>query len=426
MMPVWHYIRIASGRVSVESAELQLMRESHQVVFCREALPSLPVLEREWRILESVASPSFFTSWQWIGTLVSAIPPANRPKLLRGRMNGETIALALLGANQRRRRRGLIRSRTLYLNETGDARFDSLTIEHNGILMATGWEKAIWDGVVNWFAGICKEADELHLSGSVSRFPEDSLEAYGLARSETVLPSYSVDLYRLAASDGELYPVLSANARQQLRRAVRYFERYGPVHLSEAENVAEALRFFASLKALHCASWERRGKPHSFTGEFFEPFHRLLIERSFAKGGTRLLRASAGNRVIGYLYNFQSGNRIYTYQSGFDDANRRERPGIVTHALAIRHAFRSGAAVYDFMAGHNRLKESFATCCEPMVWQVIQQNRLAFRLEDLARRLKQALSSAGPRAERLSGEKELADGTARRYGSAAHSRISRR
>ena len=36
------------------------------------------------------------------------------------------------------------------------------------------------------------------------------------------------------------------------------------------------------------------------------------------------------------------------------------------------------------MAGRNRLKESFATRCEPMLWQIVQQPRLAFRLEDFA------------------------------------------
>lgn len=149
------------------------------------------------------------------------------------------------------------------------------------------------------------------------------------------------------------------------------------------------------MKALHCASWKRRGKPHSFSVEFFEPFHRLLIERSFAEGGTQLLRASAGDRVLGYLYNFRLGNRIYAYQSGFDDADRRERPGVVGHFLAIRDAFRSGARIYDFMAGRNRLKESFATRCEPMLWQVIQQRRLALRLESLARRIKHTLVENG-------------------------------
>jgi hypothetical protein len=48
--------------------------------------------------------------------------------------------------------------------------------------------------------------------------------------------------------------------------------------------------------------------------------------------------------------------------------------------------------VYDFMAGRNRLKESFATRCEPMLWQTVQQPRLVFRLEDLARQFKRALT----------------------------------
>ena len=124
---------------------------------------------------------------------------------------------------------------------------------------------------------------------------------------------------------------------------LRHFEAPGPLGLSEAATEAEAQRFFAAMKVLHCASWERRGKAHAFTHGFFEPFHRLLIERSFAAGAIQLLKARAGDRVIGYLYNFRLGNRVYAYQSGFADADRRERPGIVTHALAIRHAFRSGA-----------------------------------------------------------------------------------
>ena len=251
---------------------------------------------------------------------------------------------------------------------------------------------AVWEAVLSWFSGLSRDADELHLSGSQTRLPEDALEARGLSRIERTLPSYSVDLDRLKESRGELYPVLSGNSRQQLRRTFRYFEQFGPLHLGAPATVAEALIFFNSMKALHCASWERRGEPHAFSGEFFEPFHRLLIERSFPEGGIQLLRACAGERVVGYLYNFRLGNRVYAYQSGFDDADRRERPGILTHALAIRLAFQTGARVYDFMAGRNRLKESFATHCEPMLWQVVQQPRLVFRLEKLGLRIRGALA----------------------------------
>jgi len=383
-----------------------------QIEFRREPLPPPAVLECEWRALEAAGQPSFFNSWQWIGTLLAAVPSPSWPKLLRGCADGKTVALALLGANDSRRRHGLIRSRGLYLNETGDARFDAITIEHNGILAAAGCEAVVWDELIAWFAGLDNEADELYVRGSLARLPETAVEGCGLGRSEMVAPSYSVDLDLLAESSGALYPVLSANARQQLRRALRSFERFGPLQLIEAATKAEALGFFASLKALHCSSWERRGKPHSFAGRFFEQFHRLLIERSFAEGGIQLLKACAGDRAIGYLYNFRLGNRIYAYQSGFDDADRRERPGIVSHALAIRHAFRSGARVYDFMAGRNRLKESFATRREPMLWQVVQQPRLAFRLEHLARRLKYGVRPAAQGDSEKSLPREQPNGTA--------------
>jgi CelD/BcsL family acetyltransferase involved in cellulose biosynthesis len=385
------------------------------VEFSHEALPPLATLEREWRRLEAVARPSFFTSWQWIGTLLAAVPAAHRPNLLRGTARGETVALALLGFGAARRRHGLVRSRAFYINETGDPRFDSITIEHNGILAPAGHEVATLDSAIAWFADLRDVADELHVSGSLLRLSKTMVEGRGLGRSETTLPCYSLDLDLLSQSGGELYPVLSANARQQLRRALRHFESYGPLQLSAAATIEEALAYFAELKLLHCASWERRGKRHAFLGEFFEWFHRLMIERSFAEGGTQLLRAAAGGRVIGYLYNFRLGDRIYAYQSGFADADRRERPGIVTHALAIRHAFQSGARVYDFMAGRNRLKESISTRCEPMLWQVFQQPRLAFRLEQLFRRFKHAIIarkalSAVKRSDRASGRSRPARG----------------
>ena len=228
--------------------------------------------------------------------LLAAVPPASRPKLLRGTSAWRDDRA---GFARRPARAGAgavwFARAALYLNETGDPRFDSPMIEHNGILAAADWEPAVWDELLAWFAGLRDEADELHVSGSLRRLPEQALEARGLdAAMKHRVPSYSVDLCRLADSGGELYPVLSANARQQLRRACRHFERFGPLRLAEAATVEEALSFFDAMKALHCASWERRGRPHAFTGGFFEPFHRLLIERSFAEGGTQLLRASAG------------------------------------------------------------------------------------------------------------------------------------
>jgi CelD/BcsL family acetyltransferase involved in cellulose biosynthesis len=364
-----------------------------KIAFREEPLPPVSVLECEWQNLERRARPSFFTSWHWIGTLLAALPETRRPKLLRGVLCGETVALALLGANIVRRRRGLVRSRGFFVNETGDPYFDdALTIEHNGLLAAAHAKLAL-DGLLSWFAQRRAQADELYLSGSFERLSETLLERSGLRRIEIVRPSYSVDLSRLARSGGEPYPVLSANTRQQLRRAIRHYERLGALELRIAATLAEAQEFFSEMKNLHTAYWERRGKAHAFTNEFFEPFHRLLIERSFAAGVIELSRASAGCRTIGYLYNYRLRGRLYAYQSGFLHEDRQAKPGAVSHALAIREAYRSGAEVYDFLAGRNRLKESYATRCDNMLWQIVQQPRLSFRLEHHGRRLKEAMLS---------------------------------
>lgn len=364
-----------------------------EIAYRREPLPSAPELEREWLTLEAAGEPSFFTSWAWIGTMLDSIPAENRPLLLRGRANGETVALALIGAKLARRRHGLVRARGLYLNETGDAQFDAMTIEHNGLLTNAAAEAAAIDALLGWFAGLGGEADELHLAGSLFRFPASSLARHGLLCRGTAAPSYSVELARLAPGGGDLDPVLSGNARQQLRRAFRHFAAQGSLQLREAASESEAQRWFGALKMMHCASWERRGRRHSFNYPFFEPFHRRLIERCFAAGAIQMTETRAGGRVIGYLYNFRRGGRIYAYQSGFDDADPRERPGYVSHALAIRHAFRQNMQTYDFMAGGNQLKESFATCREAMLWQIVQHPRLIFRLERFVQRLRDRLTA---------------------------------
>jgi CelD/BcsL family acetyltransferase involved in cellulose biosynthesis len=287
----------------------------------------------------------------------------------------------------------LIRSRALFLNETGDADYD-LTIEHNGLLVAPRYRQSASEALVGWFTKEgARDADEFYIRGTMQQLPGGLVAQCGLGRRQTEVPSYWVALDRLAASGGELYPVLSGNARQQLRRAVRYFERFGQVRLDSAADRGEAREFFAGLKELHIATWQSRGKPHAFSRPFFEVFHHELIDRHLAEGAVQLLRARAGSRLIGYLYNFRFSERVYSYQSGFAYGERPARPGAVAHALAIRDAYRSGAGAYDFLAGRNRLKESYATDSAPMFWEVLEQPHLGFRAERLARRIKHRLEA---------------------------------
>ncbi|WP_082614544.1 GNAT family N-acetyltransferase [Mycobacterium sp. Root265] len=343
------------------------------VVFNIEPIGALDELEREWRRLEIQASPSFFLTWNWIGTLLETVPADARPHLLRGTADGRTVALAVLGDAQIRRHR-IVRARRWILNATGDPRLDCIFLEHNGLLADP---EVGWEGLMQAFCAT-KEVDEISFPGISAPPPVSQVEALGLVREEAPEVSFAVDLRPLSASQGDITAILSANARSQLRRAMRKLE---PVTLEAAADETEALAFFRTLKELHVPWWERRNLPHAFVHPFFEHFHERLIERAFAEGAVQLLRLRSGDRTLGVLYNFRRGNRVYAYQSGFIQPEAHERPGVVAHALAIKRAWQEGAETYDFMAGENRLKRSFGNHTETLTWTVIQKPRLRFRVE---------------------------------------------
>lgn len=343
------------------------------VAFTIEPVGALDELEQEWRRLEATATPSFFLSWNWIGTLLEMVPRAARPSLLRGTADGRTVALAVLGDAEIRRHR-VVRARRWVLNATGDPRLDSICLEHNGLLAAPdiGWE-----GLMQAFCAAA-EIDELSFPGIADPPPPHLVEARGLRREQTPEMSFAVDLGALSASHGDITAILSANARSQLRRALRKLDG---VSLEAATDQGEALDFFRTLKELHVPWWQQRGLPHAFVHPFFERFHERLIERALDDGAVQLLRVRSADRTLGVLYNFRRGNRVYAYQSGFVQPQAHERPGVVSHALAIKQAWQDGAEIYDFMAGENRLKRSFGNHTENLSWTVIQKPRLRFRVE---------------------------------------------
>src|SRR5205823_439645 len=111
---------------------------------------------------------------------------------------------------------------------------------------------------------------------------------------------------------------------------------------------------------LHQAYWKSRGEKGAFAQLNFVRFQGLLIGRGFARDEIDLLKVTAGDRVIGYLYNFFYRGRAYAYQSGFDYAlgGQHAKPGLTCHALAIAHYLARGASAYDFLAGDSQYKRS--------------------------------------------------------------------
>lgn len=322
-----------------------------------------------WRALEPLARPSYFLSWGWISTWLASLPPAHRPELAVIHHGGAPIAAGLL-ARRRSRRHHLWPVRARFLNVTGDARLDELTLEHNGLLCAgpPPLGALIGDLPADWDELVLPALDRTALAAVPP--------GVEIAIDREVASPY-VDLARVR--ERGYLALLSGETRAQIRRARR---GAGEIRVEIARDLGEAFQIYNELVALHGARWRARGQLGAFADPWCDRFHRRLIATRFAHGEIQLLRVVAGGRTLGCLYNLVAHDQIAFYQSGFaavDDP--RIKPGFLCHAAAIEHTAELGRATYDFLGGDARYKRSLATGATQLVWARLVRPRLRFRVE---------------------------------------------
>lgn len=379
---------------SGSESKTEAMTLTYQVS-CEE-VAGLSELGESWLALERSSNASFFQSWYWIGTWLKTLPPKFKPRVLRVTEGGRLVGLGILMFHGGSRHRIMPVGRLL-LNETGDPYHDRLTLEYSGILCHPAARAAVTEAALRWLLTHDKSWSEFCLSGLL---PESLAEVSAVATRLGLLswttdlkPCDYVDLDAVRQKEGDYISQLSRNTRQQLRRALRLYEAEGPLSLSAPGNLQEAHRFFDELAELHQIYWTARGESGSFSNAYFSQFHRALIDASFADGRIQLLRASAGDQPVGYLYNFLHNGYVYGYQSGFRyDEDPKRKPGLVTHYLAIEENLSHGAKVYDFMAGQGQHKRSLSNATQDMTWLVLQRDLLKNRLEQRLRRIKRQLN----------------------------------
>ena len=208
-------------------------------------------------------------------------------------------------------------------------------------------------------------------------------------------PSFHVDLDLIRAGSAGYLDTLSANSRAQIRRAMRLLAQRGPLVCEVATEVGTALEWLESLIGFHQARWSARGHDGAFGSEFTRRFHHRLVSEGVPAGRGWMTRLRAGEHVLGYLYNLQHGGVVYNYQSGHaPESDPKAKAGLVCHVLAIEDALARGCRTYDLMMGGGHFKSSLCNASATMVWATVQRPRLAFRLEDWLKSVRDALSPA--------------------------------
>lgn len=358
-------------------------------VLAIEPFPGLDALGAWWRDLEARADARLFLAWPWVGAFLAEA--AIVPRLVTARADGLLVGLGFLQDAALRRHRGLVRSRTLFVNQAGDSAVDCVYPEYNGFLVDRRFGAGLEARMMSFLmqspqARLC---DELRFAGVPERYL-DHARATGMAvRIHNDSGTAMVDLDAVRRAGGDYVEQLSSNRRYQLRRAQRQYGTVGPLALDAAADVTAALRFLDALADLHQRYWTGRGQPGAFGPPFALRFHRRLVAEALPQGAVELLRVRAGEQVVGYLYNLVWRGWVGAYASGFaygDDP--KATPGYVCYALAVERHLALGSRAFDFMAGESRYKTSLGKPGERLVWFDLQQPRLALKLEAMLRRWK--------------------------------------
>lgn len=358
---------------------------AHSITVSLDELPPLPELAACWRELETRAQASFFLTWSWIGPWLSTLGDhaACGGRLLCARQQGKVVGLACV-FDAPIRRRLLPLGRAAYINETGVAAFDALTIEHNGFLLDTANAAAVQQAMFDHVSPAGSRWRELHMrSADRTVFEASGVGRDGLRRSGEVHECRTVDLSKIRERGGDFVGLLSAGRRAHVRRCLRAYGAIGPLQLAQAHDVPTALGFLERLFVLHNRRWTERAEVSDFDGAFCRTVHQRIVTEALPRGEVQILRVSAGAKELGYVYSFVRNGRVCFYQAGYDYRllDRRFSPGLVTLVLAIEHNAVKGMEVFDFLAGDQAYKTSLATDSEFMTSWTVQRPSLVSSTE---------------------------------------------
>ncbi len=322
-----------------------------------------------WLELEQRSEASFFQSWGWIGAWYRALPDAVERSVFQIHDGGRLVAMGILAAPPSSG------ARVQSLHETGDMRFDTITIEHNGVLCDRDWaarnRSTMFEALVPLFPNLRR----LRLSGVAEAY-RDVVAPAGFELSQVgTAPLFVLDL------DDAGFGAISKGTAYKIRKAHRTYSRFGDVKVSEPRDQAEALIYLQEMASLHQRYWTRRGKSGAFANAHFNKFHRALISDRFGAGEIQLLHVAAGSETLGYLYNFRYRDVVYAYQSGFNyDLIQNGRPGLLSHWEAVLYNRARGMSSYDFLAGYNQLKQSLANRQSSLYWMHLERPSPLYRI----------------------------------------------
>ncbi len=355
-------------------------------------------ISHRWLALEDKVQPVFFLQWVWISLWFQKL---KRPPVFVVVLDADKndIACGFFVHHQQRRHKFFSISQ-LRLHSTGVREVDDINIEYNDLLCEPARLFDAWDAVIDGFLALRGQQgfswDEIVLQGATD-IAQDRLSNLGYEVHQRREQSAAfVDLKSLRQKNvfkkEDYINSLGKSTRAQLRRSIRLYESKGPLQFIPADGLDQAQVYLTALSQLHNEKWNRLGRVGSMESRFFSEFSFELLTACFREGRVEILRAQAGDHLLGYIYNFLNHDTAYFYLSGFvNEDDNKLKPGLVTHCLAIERYLNQGLDVYDFMGGDNRYKTNLGSRGASIVTFALQRATPILKIEALIRKMRNGI-----------------------------------
>jgi CelD/BcsL family acetyltransferase involved in cellulose biosynthesis len=294
---------------------------------------------------------------------------------------GQLIGLVLAG-EKTLKKAGIPFWKQLYFFETGDRLVDVVTVEYNQPLCHPSHAQKVRTALRHWIETEGRKTyDEIVLNRILLEHQDDLTPRQGVEisvfRQDT---AYAIDLQEVRDMGGVL-ETLSSNTRYQIKRSMKKYEQRGTLKVEAAQTRDQAFQWFAEMGVLHQAYWIGKGDVGSFGYKNFLEIHEALLKTTPVNETVEVLKVSAGDHVIGYLYNFLYNKRVYYYLAGFAyEEDSHLKPGLVCHVMAGGYHAARGMNLYDFMGGAYQYKTNLGDPLDPMVGVCLQYRTLKWHV----------------------------------------------
>lgn len=333
-----------------------------------------------WTHLLEKCPHSYYLAWPWTELWLKSLPEDCSISLVAGFINESPVVAFFVGAQTTRDR--LFKFRKLSLNQTLIPSIDIIWIEYNGILIDPRITITLGSLLENL---PIKSWDEFSIQRCSPVFQpnliiDDDLDKKYHLEIRTC-ESFYVDLGKIRSNNDDYFGLLSPNRRQQIRRSIKEYEKFGEIEIVIAENTNEALELFDELTEIHQKTWTEEGHPGALSDAYIIDFHKNLISRRFKHGEIQLIKVSAGDHVLGCIYNLIYEGKVYFYICGFNYLpGNLYRSGLVCHSFAIMHNAMKGFSSYDFLEGRDTYRKSLSTDHNDMYTMTIRRRGIKYTI----------------------------------------------